>query len=79
VWQWEKEEGMETTFPSKLTQYRIQWEMKKMDSQYLTPTKHDNVIKETCDPHKKRKYWKKSLRRLTRMYKMHSRNFKNQK
>jgi hypothetical protein len=38
VEQWE--EGMETTFfKKKKIQYRIQWEMKKMDTQFLTPTK----------------------------------------
>jgi hypothetical protein len=31
---WE-EEGMETTLLKKITQYRIQWEIKKMDTQLL--------------------------------------------
>jgi hypothetical protein len=31
VKEWE-EEGMETTLLKKIIQYRIQWEMKKMDS-----------------------------------------------
>jgi hypothetical protein len=35
---WEKEEGMESTLIKKI-QYRIQWEMKKIDTQFLTPTK----------------------------------------
>jgi hypothetical protein len=39
VKQWEEEEGMETTVLKKIIQYRIQWEMKKMDIQFLTSTK----------------------------------------
>jgi hypothetical protein len=39
VERWE-EEGMETTLlKKKKIQYRIQWEMKKMDNQFLTSTK----------------------------------------
>jgi hypothetical protein len=37
--QWKEEGGMETIFLKKVIQYRIQWEMKKMDTQFLTPTK----------------------------------------
>jgi hypothetical protein len=36
---WEEEKGMETTLLKKTIQYRIQWEMKKIDTQFLTPTK----------------------------------------
>jgi hypothetical protein len=39
VEQWEEEEGMETTLLKNIIQYRIQREMKKMDTQFLTPTK----------------------------------------
>jgi hypothetical protein len=44
VEQWEKEEEVENTLLKKkiiiiIIQYRIQWEMKKMDIQFLTPTK----------------------------------------
>jgi hypothetical protein len=79
---------METTLLKKIIQYKIQWEMKKMDTQFLIPQKTMiNVTKEPSDTHKKNKKnksWKKSLRNswrryqtwLTRMYKMHSRNFK---
>jgi hypothetical protein len=35
----EKKEGMENTLLKKIIQYRIQWEMKKMDTQFLTLTK----------------------------------------
>jgi hypothetical protein len=35
----EEEEGMETTLLKTITQYRIQWEMEKMDIQFLTSTK----------------------------------------
>jgi hypothetical protein len=38
VEQWE-EEGMETTLLKKNIRYRTQWEMKKMDTQFLNPTK----------------------------------------
>jgi hypothetical protein len=36
---WEEEEGMETTLLNKIIQFKIQREMKKMDTQLLTPTK----------------------------------------
>jgi hypothetical protein len=36
VEQWEEEEGMETTLLKKIIEYRIQWEMKKMDTKFLT-------------------------------------------
>jgi hypothetical protein len=36
--QQEEEEGMETTL-KKTIQYRIQWKMNKMDTQFLTSTK----------------------------------------
>jgi hypothetical protein len=39
VEQWEEEEGMEITILKKKIQYRIQWEMKKMDTPFLTSTK----------------------------------------
>jgi hypothetical protein len=39
VEQWEEEEGMETTVHKKITQNRIQWKIKKMKTQFLTPTK----------------------------------------
>jgi hypothetical protein len=39
VERWEEEKGMETTLFKKIIEYRIQWEMKKMDTQFLTPTK----------------------------------------
>jgi hypothetical protein len=39
VEQWEEEEGMETTVLKKIIQYRIQWEMKKMDPHFLISTK----------------------------------------
>jgi hypothetical protein len=39
VEQREEEEGMETTFFKKPIQYRIQWEMKKIDTQFLISTK----------------------------------------
>jgi hypothetical protein len=42
VEQWDKEEDMETTFlkiNKNKIQYRIQWEKKKMDTQFLTTTK----------------------------------------
>jgi hypothetical protein len=35
----EEEEGMETTLLKKIIQYRIQWEMKKMNTPFLTSTK----------------------------------------
>jgi hypothetical protein len=38
VEQWE-EEGIETTLLKIIIQYRIQWEKKKMDNQFLFPTK----------------------------------------
>jgi hypothetical protein len=44
VEKWE-EEKMETTDLKKIIQYRIQWEMKKMDVQLLTPPKIDNPQK----------------------------------
>jgi hypothetical protein len=34
-----KEEGMETTLLKITIQYRIQWEIKKMDTQFPTSTK----------------------------------------
>jgi hypothetical protein len=34
----QEEEGMETTLLKKIIQYRIQWEMKKMDIKFLTST-----------------------------------------
>jgi hypothetical protein len=39
VEQWEEEGGMETILFKKKIQYRIQWEMKKMDTKFLAPTK----------------------------------------
>jgi hypothetical protein len=40
VERWEEEKGMEITLlKKKIIQYRTQCEMKKMDSQFLTPTK----------------------------------------
>jgi hypothetical protein len=36
--QWE-EEGMENTLLKKIIQYGIEWEMKKMNTQFLTSTK----------------------------------------
>jgi hypothetical protein len=36
---WEEEVGMETTLLKKIIQYRIQQEIKKMDTQFLTSTK----------------------------------------
>jgi hypothetical protein len=39
VERWEEEEGMEITLFKKIMQYRTQREMKKMNTQYLTPTK----------------------------------------
>jgi hypothetical protein len=37
---WEEEEGMKTTLTkNKLIQYNIQWEVKKMDTQFPTPIK----------------------------------------
>jgi hypothetical protein len=36
---WEDEKGMETILSPKIKQYRIQREMKKMDTQIQTPTK----------------------------------------
>jgi hypothetical protein len=39
VEQWEEEEGMEITLLKKKIQYRIQIEMKKMHTQFLTLTK----------------------------------------
>jgi hypothetical protein len=40
VEQWEEEEGMETTLLKKIQfKYRIHREMKKTDTQFLTPTK----------------------------------------
>jgi hypothetical protein len=51
---------METTLFKKIIQYRIQWEMKKMDTQLLTSTKTMiNVIKELSDAKKKKKEKKK--------------------
>jgi hypothetical protein len=38
-WEEEEEEGMETTVLKKIVKYRIQWEMKKMDTQFLTSRK----------------------------------------
>jgi hypothetical protein len=38
VKQW-KEEEMEITLLKKTIQYRIKWEMKQMDTQFLTSTK----------------------------------------
>jgi hypothetical protein len=35
----EEEEEMETTLLNRIIQYRIQQEMKKVDAQFLTPTK----------------------------------------
>jgi hypothetical protein len=32
----EEEEGMETTLLIKIIHYKIHWEMKKMDTQFLT-------------------------------------------
>jgi hypothetical protein len=34
VERWEEVEGMETTLPPKIIQYRIQREMKKTDTQF---------------------------------------------
>jgi hypothetical protein len=34
----QEEEGMETTLLKKIIQYRIQWEMKKMDNQFPIST-----------------------------------------
>jgi hypothetical protein len=42
---------METILLKKIIQYRIQWEMKKMDIQLLTPTMI-NDTKEHSDAHK---------------------------
>jgi hypothetical protein len=39
VERWEDEKGIETILPAKIIQYRIQKEMKKMDTQFQTPTK----------------------------------------
>jgi hypothetical protein len=39
VEQWEEEEGMETNLLKKIIQHRIHREMKKIDTQYLIPTK----------------------------------------
>jgi hypothetical protein len=38
VEEWEEEE-MEITLLKKIIQHRIQWNMKKTDTQFLTPTK----------------------------------------
>jgi hypothetical protein len=45
---------METTLLKKIIQYRIQWEMKKMDTQFLTLITMINVTKELRDTHKKK-------------------------
>jgi hypothetical protein len=39
VEQWEDEKGMETILPPKTYQYRIQREIKKIDTHIQTPTK----------------------------------------
>jgi hypothetical protein len=39
VERWKEEEGIETTLLKKTIQYRLQWEMKKMDTQFLKSTK----------------------------------------
>jgi hypothetical protein len=39
VERWEDERGMENILPPKITYYRIQREMKKMDTQFQTQTK----------------------------------------
>jgi tRNA A37 threonylcarbamoyltransferase TsaD len=48
---WEEEEGIENTLLKKKIQYRIQWEMKKVNTQFLTLK--TNVTKEPSDMHKK--------------------------
>jgi hypothetical protein len=59
---------IETTFLKKIIQYKIQWEMKNMDTQFLTPTKTMiDVTKESSDTHKKPSK-KKSLRNSWRRY-----------
>jgi hypothetical protein len=44
VEQREDEEGMETTILKKKIQHRIPWEMMKMDTPFLTPTKQRYVL-----------------------------------
>jgi hypothetical protein len=39
VERWEEEEWMETTLLKKIIQYTIQWEIKKMYTQFLTSSK----------------------------------------
>jgi phytoene dehydrogenase-like protein len=78
---------METTLLKKIIQYKIQW--KNEENGYPVPDRNKttiNVTKELSDAHKKLSK-KKSLRNSwgrystwsTRMYKMHSRNFKTPK
>jgi hypothetical protein len=63
---WEEEEGMETTLLKKIIQYRIQWEMKKMNTQFLKTM--INVTKGPSDTHKKKTSKKKLLRNSWRRY-----------
>jgi hypothetical protein len=39
VEQWEDKEGIEIILPPKIIQYRIEREMKEMDTQFQTSTK----------------------------------------
>jgi hypothetical protein len=39
VERWEKEKGLENILPQKIIKYRTQRVMKKMDTQFWTPTK----------------------------------------
>jgi hypothetical protein len=69
---WEDEKGIETILPPKINKYRIQRQMKKMDTQFQTPTKQRQTIprnptKPTRTPRKK-KSCKKSLRTSWRCY-----------
>jgi hypothetical protein len=47
VERWEEEEGIETTASKNIIQYKIQWPIKNMDTQFLTP----NDTKEPSDAH----------------------------
>jgi hypothetical protein len=47
-----KEGRTKTMLLQKIIKYRIQWEMKKMKTQFLTPTMV-NITKDPSDPPKK--------------------------
>jgi hypothetical protein len=59
----EKKKGWKPFYSKKKTQYRIQWEMKEMDNQFLSPTKQFQMsLRRPMTPTKKpskRKSWKK--------------------